>query len=91
MDRDTAIAVTGLIAFLSLPPGLSCCCLGVIFSMTGLANDLSDPGLAFVGVIALSAGALLCLVPVVVGLLTIRRKQKPAEVIDIQEQLPPAI
>ena len=99
-NRTTAIILTVVAVFLCGCPGV-CACLYGGLSAAGLGTYTSEFGdfassgqtPVWVGIVALCAGLLLMVVPVVVGVLTLR--QKPAEsyagdLPNMDDPLPPA-
>jgi hypothetical protein len=78
-NRTTAIILTVVAVLLCGCPGICACLGGGAMAISGedfyLDNYTSIP--AWTGLLALCLGVLLMVVPVVVGILTLR--QKPAE------------
>jgi len=94
-NRSTAIILTVLATLLCGFPGLCVCLYGALTAL-GLGTYDLDIGSftssggtpALVGVVALCLGLLLTLIPVIVGIVTLRRKKI---VTNINEPIPPAI
>ena len=98
MDKkQTGLIATIATALLCGCPGLFSLCFGAITAFAGFmpGSDIdimgsSNPDTAIAtGIGMLCGGIIFIAIPIVVGVLTLR-KPKPAEVVDIDEPLPPA-
>lgn len=95
-SKTGAIVGTVVASLLCGCPGLAMCGVGV-WALTGTmpytttVNGYSQYGTApwWVGLIGLCASVLFVAVPVVVGVLTLRKKKPAAELISPDEPLPP--
>lgn len=94
MSRNTSIVVTVITAFLCGCPGLFLCVVGGITATgwmpyTVTVNGITNQGLlpSSYGVAILCVSLILMAIPVVIGVVTLRRKPAPA--VD-NEPLPPA-
>ena len=98
-NRTTAIILTVVAVLLCGCPGI-CACLYGGLTAVGLGTysyDFGDYGVneqtpIWVGIVALCAGLLLMVIPVVVGVLTLRQKQVESVSTDLpsmDEPLPP--
>ena len=93
--RTTGIVATVVTALMCGCPGLFAMCFGLFFAVVGQIPgaevnvfDNSDPRSALVyGLGTLCVGILFVLVPVVVGIVTLRKK--PGAEPSISEPLPP--
>ena len=97
MDQKTV----GIIA--TIATVLLCGCPGLAFMCTGAfatlgtfipGAEIDEPQMAILGsFVMLCVGALMLLVPLLVGFFTLRRRNSPAasQIIDYDEPLPPAI
>ena len=96
MERNTAIIVTAASAILCGCPGLAILCIGSFSTLGGMIGDIDgEPAAAIgVGLAFLCLGLLMAAIPVVVGVLTLRTKSEPGDILSPQtpdEPLPPAI
>jgi len=101
MDKKTGgIIATIITALLCGCPGLFAICFGAISAMVSFMPEAdidmmgsSDPQAALIaGVGALCLGVIFVVIPIAVGFFTLRSQPAPqAEIIDINEPLPPAI
>lgn len=98
MDKKT----TGIIATVAAVllcgcPGLGVLCFGLLSTVTsfipGAEIDVfgsADPASATtMGIVALCVGVIFVAIPIVVGILTLRKK--PQDSLSVEEPLPPAI
>ena len=100
MDKKTTgIIATVVTVLLCGCPGLFGLCFGLISLVAGLVPGSSidmfgsnDPRSAiFTGVGTLCGGILFIAIPIVVGIVTLRKKPVPASVSGPNEPLPPAM
>ena len=98
MDKkQTGLIATIATAVLCGCPGLFSLCFGAMFALVGgiPGADIdmfgsSDPAAAIgTGIGMLCGGIIFIAIPIVVGVLTLR-KPKVAEVVNVDEPLPPA-
>ena len=98
MDKKTTgIVATVATAVLCGCPGLFSMCFGVMFALVGgiPGADIdmmgsSDPAVAIgTGIGMLCGGIIFVAIPIVVGVLTLRKPKTP-EVVNFDEPLPPA-
>ena len=99
MKRNTAVILTVVAAVLCGCPGLAGMCWGglsaIISFIPGADINIggsSDPNTAFMtGLGSLCGGIILIAIPIVIGIVTLRKKKEPAEAeIVSDEPLPPA-
>jgi len=97
MDRRTAGIIGTIVAVILCGcPGLAILCAGTLATVGTFTPDQSidDPVFILVSSLAfICIGLLMLIVPLLIGLFTLRKPSKPArvEVIDYEEPLPPAI
>jgi hypothetical protein len=102
-NRTTAIILTVVAALICGCPGLVGACLGATSAVVSfIPNSQIDifgnntPGAALTwGIVSLCGGIIFIAIPIVVGVLTLRKKKvpvapPPADVLPPQEPLPPA-
>jgi hypothetical protein len=85
MTRNTALIITGLTTLLCGCPGIFACFMGTMFAGVSFVPNAdidvmgsSDPQAALaVGIGALCLGALLVVIPIVVGFFTLRSSRTP--------------
>lgn len=94
MNRNTSIILTVVTALLCGCPGLFICIFGVITAAglmpyTATLNGVTDQGVlpSSYGLVMLCLSLILIAIPVVVGIVTLRKKPAPA--VD-NEPIPPA-
>jgi hypothetical protein len=98
-NKNTAIIATLIAALLCGCPGLVSLCMGLITAVAsripGSQIDIvgsHDPGTALAtGIALLCGGAIFILIPIVVGILLLRKKPAPAPAPTSNEPIPPAI
>ncbi len=93
-NRTTAIILTVVAVLLCGCPGICACLSGGVMAINGEPFYLDDytPIPAWVGIVALCVGLLFMVIPVVVGVLTLRKKPAESVVADLpnmDEPLPP--
>jgi hypothetical protein len=99
-NRTTAIILTVASVLLCGCPGLALC-IGGILTIAGLmpytttVNGYTTTGVApsWLGIVGLCLSVIFVVIPIVVGVLTLRKKKEvaaPADIIPPSEPLPPA-
>lgn len=96
MNRNNSIILTVATALLCGCPGLMCCALGGVTAAglmpyTTTFNGVTDQGVlpSSYGYVLLCLSLILVAIPVVVGIVTLRKKPQPVAVVD-NEPIPPA-
>ena len=95
-NRTTGIILTLIAVLLCGCPGLASLCYGLVFATGGLfpgSTSTSNAPLATLttGLALVCAGAVFLIIPVAVGILTLRRRPLEVNPKYANEEIPPAI